>query len=92
MPEVKLQPPDQRCVQYNLQAVCTAMCTVVQHNCMQDAKDASKKEKLAKELEVAASHEELKLQQLQKAQIQLQQKGWFWLPRSVAFQCNSFSP
>lgn len=38
-------------------------------------KDASKKEKLAKELETAVLQEELKLKQLQSAQQQLEQKG-----------------
>ncbi|DBA81679.1 TPA: hypothetical protein ACH3X1_007426 [Trebouxia sp. C0004] len=41
----------------------------------QHLKDASKKEKLAKELETAVLQEDLKLKQLQSAQKQLQQKG-----------------
>ncbi len=45
------------------------------HACMQHLKDASKKEKLAKELETAVLQEDLKLKQLQSAQKQLQQKG-----------------
>ena len=43
----------------------------------QGAKEASKKEKLAKELETAASHEELKLKQLTKAHELLQKGGLF---------------
>lgn len=42
---------------------------------MQQAKDTSKWEKLAKELDTASAQEELKLTQLQKAQDSLKQKG-----------------
>lgn len=42
---------------------------------MQQAKDTSKLEKLAKELETASAQEQLKLTQLQKAQDLLKQKG-----------------
>ena len=44
---------------------------------MQQLKDASKKEKLAKELETAVLQEELKLKQLQEAQKKLECKGWY---------------
>jgi len=49
--------------------------TFILHACMQHLKDASKKEKLAKELATAVLQEDLKLKQLQSAQKQLQQKG-----------------
>ena len=45
--------------------------------CMQHLKEASKKEKLAKELETASSQEQLKLKQLQDAQHQLDAKGMY---------------
>ena len=53
---------------------------LLEHDCeckcwLQQSKDASKKEKLAKELQVAAAQEELKLSQLQRAQDRLIQKG-----------------
>lgn len=44
---------------------------------MQQAKDTSKREKLAKELETASAQEELKLTQLQRAQDLLKQRGWY---------------
>ncbi len=45
---------------------------------MQHLKDASKKEKLAKELETAVLQEELKLKQLTEAQKQLDNQGRFY--------------